>query len=126
MNSCEKTLLYRNLMAGDLLCTLPLHDLLEETGDKMLHFEVGKNYWCHTGIWGYVFEVLGASEFEVFCRGSQIHDWGDFPLAVVTGKFTANREISPIGEFEIPMWQIVVKGPWRHPVPMERTHPPME
>jgi len=93
----------------------------------MLPLKVGESYWIHTPVWGYVAEVKEVGALHVtFARGCQVHDWGDFPAAVGTGEFSSGAELSPLGEFFLPLWMVVAGGPWPHALPLSRTHKPLE
>ncbi len=92
----------------------------------MLPLVVGECYAIHTPIWGYIGRVKELGPTHVtFSPCVQVHHWGDFPSAIATGRF-ASAQLSPIaGDWFVPLWMIVGGGPWPHPLPMKRTHPPI-
>jgi hypothetical protein len=119
----EASLLYA-VLGGDLMALLLLRDVLEEKGSTMLPFTAGECYLVQTPIWYFAGEVAEIGPLHVrFKCGAQIHDTGDFPLALATGKFSSGAEISPLpGEFVLPLIMIVAYFPWPHALPMKRTH----
>ena len=94
----------------------------------MLPFAVGECYWVETMAWYYVGRVKEVGPLHViFSAGVKVHDAGDLPTVLATGKFTEGAEVSPYpGEFAIPMWHISEWNPWPFLLPMKRTHDPMK